>query len=115
MKLSVTIALLLISFFTGCITSAPPKDLSQWDTTDHNGIKFRLETIEVDSGWGYAIFADGKKLIIQRIIPVVEGNHAFDTQEDAYNCAHLVILKLIKGQMPPSLTRKDLIELKIIK
>ena len=115
MKLSVTIAALLILFFAGCITSAPPKDLSQWDTISKDSIKFRLETIKVDSGWGYAIFADEKKLIMQRIIPVIEGNHAFDTQEDAYNCAHLVIVKLISGQMPPSITRKELIELKIIK
>ncbi len=116
MKLSVTIAILFIWVFTGCITSTPPKDLSQWDTiVSHDSIKFRLETIKVDSGWGYAIFVDGKKLIIQKQIPVIEGIHAFKTQENAYNCAQRVIIKLISGEMPPSITRQDLIDMNIIK
>ncbi|MBO4373021.1 MAG: DUF4907 domain-containing protein [Bacteroidales bacterium] len=115
MKQTFIVAALMISFFAGCISNTPPKDLSQWDTTAQDGLNLRLETIQVDSGWGYAIFADGKKLIMQRQIPVIEGNHTFETQQDAYNCAHLVIVKLLKGEMPPSVTRNELIELNIIK
>ena len=115
MKLTFTIAAILITFLTGCITSTPPKDLSQWDTiATRDSIKFRFETVEIDSGWGYAIYADGKKLIMQRQIPVIEGFHTFKTQEDAYNCAQRVIIKLISGEMPPSVTRQDLIDMNIL-
>ncbi|MBO4244573.1 MAG: DUF4907 domain-containing protein [Bacteroidales bacterium] len=115
MKLKLTASALLIAAFTGCVNNTPPKDYSQWDTTDNTGLKLRLETIQVDSGWGYAIFADEKKLIMQKQIPVVEGNHVFESQEDAYNCAHLVIKKLLSGEMPPSVTRQELKDLNIIK
>lgn len=109
-KIAVILALLIT---TSCVHNAPPKDYSLFDTTEQSGIKFRLETYEYDSGWAYDIMVDGKKLIAQKHIPVIEGNQKFVSQKDAYNCGKLMIIKLIKGEMPPSITNKDLIELNI--
>lgn len=109
-KIAVISALLIT---TSCVHNAPPKDYSQFDTTEQSGISFRLETYEYDNGWAYDIMVDGKKLIAQKHIPVVEGNQKFVSQEDAYNCGKLMIIKLIRGEMPPSITDKDLIDLNI--
>lgn len=112
MKIKIAvIAALLIT--TSCVHTAPPKDYSQFDTTEQSGISFRLETYQYNEGWAYDILVDGKKLIAQKHIPVVEGNKLFVSQKDAYNCGKLMIIKLISGEMPPSITDKDLIDLNI--
>lgn len=105
----------LILSTISCINSTPTENCTSWDTTQNTDLKFRVETIQVDSGWGYAVYVDDKKLIVQRHIPVIEGFHQFDTQCDALHCGKLVVLKMIKGEMPPSITRQDLIDMNIIK
>ncbi|MBP5369139.1 MAG: DUF4907 domain-containing protein [Bacteroidales bacterium] len=109
----ITIALTLAA--VSCINSAPPEDCTAWDTIEKSGIHFRVETMQIDSGWGYAVFVDEKRLILQRYIPVVEGFHHFETQCDALHCGKLVINKLINNEMPPAVTRQDLIDLNILK
>ena len=108
------VAALMLSL-ASCIHSAPPENCTVWDTTEQPDLKFRVETIQLDSGWGYAVYVDEKKLILQRQIPVVEGFHQFKTQCDAMHCGKLVVLKLIKGEMPPSITEQDLIDMNILK
>lgn len=105
----------LILSTISCINSAPPENCTSWDTTEKTDLKFRVETIQLDSGWGYAVYVDEKKLILQRHIPVIEGLHPFETQCDALHCGKLVVLKMIKGEMPPSVTRQDLIDMNILK
>ena len=105
----------LILSTISCINSAPPENCTSWDTTEKTDLKFRVETIQLDSGWGYAVYVDETKLIVQRQIPVIEGFHQFETQCDALHCGKLVVLKMIKGEMPPSVTRQDLIDMNILK
>ncbi|MDR7209199.1 hypothetical protein J2W48_001132 [Flavobacterium piscis] len=74
--------------------------------------KFQVESIKTTSGWGYTI-ADGHKILIkQTIIPAINETKSFNSEEDALKIAGLVVKKL-KQNISPSITKKDLILLKI--
>ena len=63
----------------------------------------------------YDIFADGKLMIHQPSIPGMPGNEGFKTQADAEKVAKLVIGKIKKGEMPPSVTSDEMKKLKVLK
>jgi hypothetical protein len=58
----------------------------------------------IDKTYGYNIFLKGKMLIHQPSIPCLKGNKGFSSREDAVKTALLVIKKIRKGVMPPTLT-----------
>jgi len=64
--------------------------------------------------YGYEVYANGKLLVHQTSIPAVSGNKGFVTKHDASKVAELVIEKLNKGVMPPTITKEELKELKVI-
>ena len=64
--------------------------------------------------WGYDIFVNTKLSIHQSSIPALSGNNGFKTKEDADKVAELVISKMKRGEMPPSVSLAELKELKII-
>lgn len=61
--------------------------------------------------WGYQIFVEGSMMINQPNKPGLPGNAGFKTQEQAQKVAELVISKIKKGQMPPTVTIDELKEL----
>ncbi len=65
--------------------------------------------------FGYDIFSGKQKMIHQPSIPGMTGNDGFKTKPDAENVAKLVITKIKKGEMPPTVTKEELIKLKAIK
>ncbi|AWK04335.1 DUF4907 domain-containing protein [Flavobacterium crocinum] len=65
-----------------------------------------------NSGWGYTIAYKEKILIKQTVIPVITENKSFATEGDALKVAQLVKEKL-KQNLSPTVTKKDLILLKI--
>ena len=67
---------------------------------------------KTNSGWGYTISYKEKILIKQSIIPVISENKSFKTEDDALKVADLVKQKL-KENLSPTVTKKDLILLKI--
>ncbi len=67
-----------------------------------------------NGGFGYYIFIDGQLLVDQKTIPAIQGNHAFHTNEDAEKVAQFVIEKIKQGYLPPTLTKDDIKELKIV-
>lgn len=73
---------------------------------------FQVETIKTPSGWGYTIANKNKILIKQTIIPVISETKSFNSEEDALKVAGLVVKKLNKN-LSPSVTKNDLILLKI--
>ncbi len=85
----------------------------KFDTTVSNTV-FLVETQPIDSGYGYSISVDGKKFISQTIIPVIEGNHHFQTEEDALNTGKVVVKKMLSSRDLPSLTKEDLMMLGIL-
>ena len=61
----------------------------------------------------YDIFADGKLMIHQPSVPGLPGNEGFKTKADAEKVAKLVISKIKKGEMPPSVTVEEMRKLKV--
>ena len=66
-----------------------------------------------DGGWGYIITVGEKIVIKQPIIPVVQGNKSFATEEDALKVAALVVNK-IKSRQKPTIFRAELQKIGII-
>ena len=64
--------------------------------------------------WGYIISVDGKPLIRQTSMPALPGNRGFSSRIRAQRAARLVVDKLRQGQMPPTLTKEELQQAKLI-
>jgi hypothetical protein len=65
--------------------------------------------------YGYDVFADGKLMIHQTSAPALPGSQGFKTKEDATKVALLVIEKITKGEMPPTISIDEMKTLKVIK
>ena len=72
----------------------------------------RAESIKTLSGWGYTISYKDRILIKQTVIPVISENKSFSSEDDALKVAGLVVKKLNQN-ISPSVTKNDLILLKI--
>lgn len=68
----------------------------------------------VNKTWGYNIFMEKRLLIHQASVPGLPGNEGFKTKVDAGKVARLVIEKIQKGEMPPSVTIEELKKLKVL-
>ena len=90
-------------------TQSSPESISKTGTMTYNIIDV------VNHTYGYDVFVDGKLLIHQTSIPAVQGNNGFETKADAEKVAQLVISKIRKGEMPPTVTIDELKKLKVIK
>jgi hypothetical protein len=64
--------------------------------------------------WGYDVYRDKHLLIHQPVIPGLPGNKGFKKKSDAEKVAKLVIEKIRKGQMPPTVTTEEMKKLKAI-
>lgn len=64
--------------------------------------------------YGYDIFADDKLLIHQPSIPGVPGNKGFESKASSGRVAELVIEKIKKGEMPPTVTQEEMKKLKAL-
>src|SRR5207247_1715157 len=65
--------------------------------------------------YGYDVFADGRLMIHQTSAPALPGNEGFKTKEDATKVALLVIDKIKKGEMPPTISIDEMKKLNVIK
>lgn len=72
----------------------------------------KVESFKTTSGWGYLISNKNKIIIKQSIIPVINDIKSFETEEDAKKVGNLVAKKL-HGNNSPTVTKNDLILLKI--
>ncbi|KAF2329447.1 DUF4907 domain-containing protein [Flavobacterium daemonense] len=74
--------------------------------------KFKIDSFKTKTGWGYTVSSKNKILIKQSIIPVISDTKSFSTENEALKTAELVASRL-ENDMPPTLTKNDLILLKI--
>ena len=65
--------------------------------------------------YGYDVFADGRLMIHQTSVPALPGNEGFRTKQDATKVALLVIDKIKKGEMPPTISIDEMKSLSVIK
>ncbi len=63
--------------------------------------------------FGYDILENNRPLVHQPSIPGLPGNKGFIKREDAEKCAKLVIAKINKNIMPPTVTKQEMDSLKI--
>ncbi|MEO5674559.1 MAG: DUF4907 domain-containing protein [Chitinophagales bacterium] len=54
--------------------------------------------------FSYDVYAEGRLMIHQTSVPGLPGNEGFKTKEDASKVAMLVIEKIRKGEMPPTIS-----------
>ncbi|WP_035651561.1 DUF4907 domain-containing protein [Flavobacterium sp. ASV13] len=73
---------------------------------------FKIDSFPTKTGWGYTISNKNKILIKQSIIPVISDTKSFSTEDEALKTAELVVSKLDQN-MSPTVTKNDLILLKI--
>ena len=64
--------------------------------------------------WGYDILVEGERFIHQPSKPGLPGNRGFSTQAKARKVANLMIKKIRKGEMPPSITLEEMKKLNAI-
>jgi hypothetical protein len=79
--------------------------IHRWVVVSANAPK--LEVFQTGNGWGYNIKHGDRILIHQPLVPVIERNVAFPTEESARKAGNLVIRKLKKKESP-ALTTEDL-------
>jgi hypothetical protein len=63
----------------------------------------------------YDVYADGRLIIHQTSIPALPGNEGFKTKTDSEKVALLVIDKIKRGEMPPTVSVEEMKKLKVIK
>lgn len=71
-----------------------------------------VAAIKINQGWGYVIKNNDKIIIKQTVIPVISENKSFQTEKEAMAVGQLVVKKL-ETNLSPTITKKDLILLKI--
>jgi len=100
---------ILLILTIGAVNAQTVRDTSAAITL--SGIELR--PFETDNGWGYDIFLHGKKYIHQTTIPSRSGTSGFASKADATIVGDLVVGKIERNEMPPSVTAEELKELKI--
>jgi len=66
-----------------------------------------------ENTYGYTIFVDGNIAIQQTTIPSLPGYLGFKNTNDAAKVAELAIKKMKDGEMPPTISELELIEMEI--
>lgn len=89
--------------------------------TAAGGLQVEAKTFPVPAtdahaaGWGYDLYVGGKRTIHQDIIPAVQGNQPFATEEDARKTGALAAKKMMETGDFPTISVDELKTLGIIK
>jgi hypothetical protein len=106
--------LALIFLFGWCWSFAQSKtDISPPSLNTDVALSYKIISA-ANNTWGYDIFSSNKLSIHQPTIPGRPGNEGFKTKEAAQKVAELVIEKMKKGEMPPTVTEVELKKLNAI-
>jgi hypothetical protein len=77
-----------------------------------NNEEYLVNAYKINEEWGYCILKNNKIIIKQTTIPTFSTSVRFKSKNDALKVGHLVIDR-IKNKLSPTITKKDLILLKI--
>jgi PBP1b-binding outer membrane lipoprotein LpoB len=71
---------------------------------------FKVDSVENNgsTGWGYDVMINGKLYIHQPNIPAVMGNNGFSSEEKARAAGELIVTKIRKNILPPTVTVDEL-------
>ncbi|MBK7967010.1 MAG: DUF4907 domain-containing protein [Bacteroidetes bacterium] len=90
------------------VESKVPKVVADSNTSHFSASTYKNKSGDGPEGFGFDIFQDGKMMIHQNSIPAIQGNKAFATEEDAKAVGALMLYKVSKGIMPPTISVEDL-------
>jgi hypothetical protein len=90
------------------VESKVPKMVEDSNTSQFSASTYQNKTGEGPEGYGFDIYQDGKMMIHQNSIPAIQGNKAFATEEEAKAVGALMLFKVSKGIMPPTISVEDL-------
>ena len=76
--------------------------------------RYAVKTIQVEGGWGYAIYVDSTMYVKQEHIPAIAGVVPFASEADALLVGTLAKEKLEHGLMPPTVTVEEMVNLGIV-
>jgi len=110
--------ILSIFFFCIFIANAQEQSIptSFPEASQFSDSKFTYKIIDgINKTFGYDIYVDGKLIIHQPSIPAMQGNEGFKIKPDAEKVAELVIVKIKKGEMPPTVSSEELKKLEVVK
>ena len=85
-------------------------DRNNSENADNNLKNLNAEIFknENSDGYGYNIFMDGKLYVHQPNIPALQGNRGFASEEQARRVSSLVIEKINKHILPPTISVSEL-------
>ena len=90
------------------VESKVPKVVADSNTSHFSASTYKNKSGDGPEGFGFDIFQDGKMMIHQNSIPAIQGNKAFATEEEAKAVGALMLFKVSKGIMPPTISVEDL-------
>lgn len=114
------LSLLAILTFTFALSPFPCFSQTNDSTQVHGGDTYKNANLTytiipaASNTWCYDIYIEGRMFIHQPSAPGLPGNDGFKTKTDAKKVAQLVIKKIRKGEMPPSVTSKEMKKLKVL-
>ena len=82
------------------------------DTSSPEKISYTIVNAKSNT-YGYDIYINDKRYIHQLTIPGIPGNNGFRNKPDAEKTAKLVVDKMKRGEMPPTVTVTELQHLHI--
>ena len=77
-------------------------------------LAIRDSTFKSGTGWGYKVYVGNDIYINQPFIPGVPGRRYFVTEDDAKKVAELVVKKIMRHHLPPTVSGNELRQLHII-
>jgi hypothetical protein len=113
----VIIFIIILFSATSLIAQQPENNTAAFpkaETYAHTKLSYKIIDA-ANKTYGYDIYADDKLMIHQQSIPAMPGNDGFKTKTDAEKVAQLVIEKIKKGEMPPTVSVEEMKKMKVIK
>ncbi len=94
------------------VAQSVPSTIHSKPTLSGNPITYKIITV-ANNRFGYDIFDNDRRIIHQISTPGMSGNQGFRRKEDAEKVAVLVVEKLKRHIVPPSVTIHEMDSLKI--
>ncbi len=108
-------ACFLLFFFVHSSLYAQAKKPVAAATAQKTNTVYTYKIIDAANGtYGYDVYAGGKLRIHQPTIPAMPGNEGFTTKAAAEKVAQLVIQKIKRGEMPPTISVDEMKKLKAV-
>ena len=109
-------AFAFFSFINLPVLAQPPKTPPHNTAPKPSPVKHQLTykiTNSEQNTFGYDILDYNRPMIHQPSVPAMPGNKGFTKKEDAEKVAKLVIYKINRNIMPPTVTKQEIDSLKI--